>query len=446
MTRESNVFRFPFLLKTRTMYQIDVIAEALNDLLGFRQNPDPSGPQLTPDLLISESYMYFEDEHPLVTITNLWKISQEFIATVYPDYVPGDTYTEGTIVAFNSKDWIALRDNQNIEPGTSALDWAEYSAFSVWLSQLRRTAIIKVIEQFVRTKQTLKKGKAILDKKALYNGVGRMSNQIDNNDQFVGLDIELPRHQGATCYINKAGFQFTEAVTFDLHLFHSSQEDPIRTISIEYTKANSVQWFNLADLILKYYDEDITDTGGAYSIGYYQIDLGTAKAINKVIDWSTGPCSACEEYMFNDYQLRSKYLSVFAMAAPEGTKGKLFPSEDKSFYSDRNYGMNLQVSVLCDFTDFVIEQKDIFKAAISKQFAILTLEKMIHNPEGNITREVLTKNAARITYDLDGTDESKDNSLRAKFVEEMEAIDFSTEGINRLCLKCSNKGIRYKSI
>lgn len=428
------------------MYNIDLISEELKDLLGFYQNEDPNGtPQLQEDLLVSTSFMYYQDEHPLVTLRNLYKIAPEFSEITYDAYVPGDDYEVGNKAAFNSKNWIALVDNTGVEPGTDDNVWQEYDAFSDWLRKRVKTSIVKVVEDFVKRKEVLKKGSAIFEDKVLYTGTGRMTDLISNSDLFVGLNLELSRQKGALVKIPRVSFQFDGPVDFNLYVFHSSQTEPIQITPISYTKTNSVQWFDLG-LDIKHFNTEI-DAGGIYTVGYYQSDLGTVKALNKVVNWYDEPtCSHCNQTDFNNYKLRSKHLSVYAVGAPEGVKGELFDINQLNYWNDRNYGMNMEVSVYCDFTDFIIEQKDMLKAAISKQFAIKVLERLIYNPEDDIDRAILTKNAARITYDLNGTDEDKSNSLRSRYLYDLKSIDFSTDGINRLCLKCNPKGVTYGSI
>lgn len=114
---------------------------------------------------------------------------------------------------------------------------------------------------------------------------------------------------------------------------------------------------------------------------------------------------------------------------------------------DNNYGINLDVSVYCDITDFIIEQRQMFKSVIQLQLAADMLRELAYNPNVRTNRAVLNASRAEILYELDGDSRALHKSgITYRLEEAYKAIDFNTRGLDRICMPCKNGGIRYKTI
>lgn len=427
------------------MYDINQITEALRPLIGFYQNEDPNGEQLDADLLTSESGLYFQNSHPLVTIRNLVNIAPDFALITYSPWNNTTDYKEGQKTAYSGINYIAIQDNTGQQPDTSPNDWKEYDAFSEWLRKLEDAAITEVVQDLLDEKQITRQSKSILEYKTLYNGVGRLTDTVENTDDFVSLDIKLMRSKGAKVVLNKIALQFDANIaSLPIYIFHSSQQAPIYQTTLAYDNAPGVQWFDL-EQVLRHFESSL-DSGGMFQIGYYQSDLAGARAINKDVDWYNGPCSSCNKASVGDFKLMSNYIQVCASARDEEIKGELTDISKSTNFNRKNYGLNLEISVLCDVTSIIIGQKDIFKGAVYLKFAIMVLQSLVYNSEDKVNRNSLTQNVARITYDLDGTDESKSNSLNYRYMKAKEAINVSTQGLSAMCLRCPDNGVRYSSI
>ena len=66
------------------MYRASDIKANLLNLVGWQQNPNPSEDQIAQLLTISESGLYFQHQHPLLTLQNLKLIAPDFSNYVYP--------------------------------------------------------------------------------------------------------------------------------------------------------------------------------------------------------------------------------------------------------------------------------------------------------------------------------------------------------------------------
>ena len=109
--------------------------------------------------------------------------------------------------------------------------------------------------------------------------------------------------------------------------------------------------------------------------------------------------------------------------------------------------MNLDVSVLCDETDFIIEQRAIFADLISKQVAVDMLREFAYNPNVRTNRHSINASRVDILYELDGDSSSlKRSGLSYQLELALDAAALSLEGIDRVCMPCNNKGVKYRTI
>jgi hypothetical protein len=431
------------------MYKADVIKAGFAGLVGIMPSDNPSVVTVATDLHESQSGLYYnEDGHPLVTLSNILSIAPDFENYTYPAWTNAQGYSMGRIVSHNNQTWEAIRTvAADVEPGTSADDWKLYDAYSVWLRKRIAQAAINVINDWQDEKRLLKKGKSILDNNILYTGAGRISATINNQDKLAGLSVKPTAELGVLTRLKRFSCQFDKPVTFELRIYHTSQADPIQRINVEYTKQNGgVQWFDL-NLDLKYFDPDL-DAGGIYSLVYDQatIEAAGAKAINRVVDWFNAPCTTCNNEDTRLYRTRQKYIEVYPIVVEREENELLTDVDNQQILNDRNNGLNLEYSIYCDYTDYLIAQKGVFDQAILKRFSIDMLERFINNPEAKISRNKVVFDRARITYDLDGVENDKDNSLRKKYTDIIKGIDFATEGINRVCLACRKGTFRVRSV
>jgi len=282
-------------------------------------------------------------------------------------------------------DDVSVRDVTYEDAAVNVKDyWEEFDPFSNWLENKTKGSIHKAIMRFYNEKLLQKTAKGLCEKKTLFDGTGRLSATIPNKNNLVGFEIVPIRSMGVTTKINKIGLQFTEPGNYTLYLMHSSSDQPIRTLELTKLHRNAMEWFEFKDLILPY-KSDNTDAGGSWYLVYSQSDLPEgSKAIRKDYDWSKGPCNGCSRNSFLAWQAWSKYLEIHPFYINNEVLGEeegvhLWDIEDNVYTYDTNYGINLEVTVECDLTDFIIEQRYNFIDVISKQVAIDMLREFAYN-------------------------------------------------------------------
>lgn len=427
------------------MIRIADIQDKMLHLVGWKQSYDLSDIMLSSNLTQTESGMYFQQIHPLLTLDNLRSIAPDFQNFNWQAYNANKAYKSGEVVRVDDSLYKALQD---VPAETDILDtdyWSETNPFSEWLEEKTKASIVKLVNKFINTKLADKATKSLIENKILFDGTGRLTNKIENRNRLVGFEIDTVRSKGVTVKIDKVGLQMTEPGSYTLYIFHSSNPEPIYTLTFEKTKANSLEWFKPKEDILLPYESTNTDAGGSWYMVYKQSELPeNAQAIYKDRDWSTGPCKACSRSEFLAYQAWSRYIEVHPFYISEDEE---FDPEIMNFTYDKNYGINLEVSAYCDLTDFIIKQRAMFQDVLAKQVAIDFLREFAYNPNVRTNRHSINASKLDILIELDGDANSmRQSGLSYELDIALKALSISTQGLDRVCLPCVNNGIKYRSI
>ena len=427
------------------MIRIADIQDKMLHLVGWKQSYDLSDIMLSSNITQTESGMYFQQIHPLLTLDNLRSIAPDFQNYNWQVHDVNKAYKSGEVVRIDDSLYKAIQD---VPEETDILDseyWTETNPFSEWLEEKTKASIVKLVNKFINMKLADKATKSLIENKILFDGTGRLTNKIENRDRLVGFEIDTVRSKGVTVKIDKIGLQMTKPGSYTLYIFHSSNPEPIYTLTFEKTKANSLEWFKPKDDILLPYESANTDAGGSWYLVYKQSELPeNAQAIYKDRDWSTGPCKACSRSEFLAYQAWSRYIEVHPFYISEDEE---FNPETINFTYDKNYGINLEVSAYCDLTDFIIKQRAMFQDVLSKQVAIDFLREFAYNPNVRTNRHSINASKLDILVELDGDSNSmRQSGLSYELDIALKALSISTQGLDRVCLPCVNNGIKYRSI
>lgn len=427
------------------MIRIADIQDKMLHLVGWKQSYDLSDNMLSSNLTQTESGMYFQQIHPLLALDNLRSIAPDFQNYNWQVHDANKAYKSGEVVRVDDSLYKALQD---VPAETDILDseyWAETNPFSEWLEEKTKASIVKLVNKFINMKLADKATKSLIENKILFDGTGRLTNKIENRNRLVGFEIDTVRSKGVTVKIDKIGLQMTKPGSYTIYIFHSSNPEPIYTLTFEKTKADNLEWFKPKDDILLPYESTNTDAGGSWYLVYKQSELPeNAQAIYKDRDWSTGPCKVCSRSEFLAYQAWSRYIEVHPFYISEDEE---FDPEIMNFTYDKNYGINLEVSAYCDLTDFIIKQRAMFQDVLSKQVAIDFLREFAYNPNVRTNRHSINASKLDILTELDGDSNSmRQSGLSYELDIALKALSISTQGLDRVCLPCVNNGIKYRSI
>lgn len=435
------------------MVRANDIQEKLLRLIGWEQNYDTSDLKISDALTVSESGLYFQQIHPLLTLQNMSCIAPDFNNITFPEYNSEKEYSKGNVVDYQGTQYKALQKAQGKQPDIESEYWVETNLFSEWLESKTKASIQKAITRYCNEKTAEGTNKPLCESRTLFDGTGRLVDTVKNKKNLVGFEIVPIRAKGVTTKINKICLQFTKAGEYTLYLMHSSMYEPIRTIKLTKTRDNSAEWFTIDDLYLPYQSEDI-DAGGSWYLCYSQSELPEgSQAIRKNKDWSKEPCGSCSRRELLAWMAWSKYLEIHPFYVNEELTDiedeslHLWDVENNQYTYDNNYGLNLEVTVSCDITDFIVEQRMMFQDVIAKQVAIDMLREFAYNSNVRTNRHSINASRPDILYEVDGDSSSmKKSGLSYQLDIAFKAIKLSTSGIDRVCLPCKNNGIKYRIV
>lgn len=440
------------------MIRINEICEALKNVCGWKQSYDPAK-AIDDNLTQTESGLYFQGAHPLLTLDNMEAIMPDDWGIQYPVWDALTQWKQNKVVQYgndtngNKLFWKAKADNVGEEPTEDSLFWSKYNILSDFLERMTRNGIATAIQTFTQIKQLDKETRNLLERKTFFDGAGRIRATLQNNHKLVGFEIVPVRAMGVTAKIEKIGLQMTGGTgVVRMYLFHSSQIDPIKTFDLNFTVTNGgFQWFPLTDCYLPYIS-DKNNAGGAWFLCYNQDELpARMEAINVSKDWSREPCGTCNMGSVEVWRELTKYLQVtpFMYNAPEtfAEYPELWDIAYTMYTRTQNYGLNCEITIGCDLTDFIISQRQIFQTVIQRQVAAIALRTLAMNPNVRVNRNQSNATRMDILYELDGnTSGVRPGGLGYDLKKSYEALQIDTQGLDRICLACNNRGVRYRTV
>ena len=416
-------------------------------MIGWRDSENTELPRLTSSLTASSSGLYYNDAHPLVTIENIYATGPNYDGVANTTWSNSTTYAKDAVVRYNGVTYISLQAaNLNKTPSTQTAWWK--GQLNNHIERLTNTAIVNMAQRVINDKQNAGASKALMDDVRVFDGDGRQTSTIVGQSRFVGFEIIPKAFGGLQVAIQRIGAQFTELQSgLNIYLYHSSQKSAVATYSMTTTKAYSMEWVTPTGFTMNFSKYTLNDAGGLWYMGYFEDDI-TGQAINRDLDIVSEPCGTCLKDAYNRYawELRNRYFEltpcVFEAAALDGTN---IPDIEKvSYIYDKNFGMNLAMSVQCDLTDFFISNKNIFVRALWMQLAHDALSQMAFSTRIDGLKQTLRNDAyAELKGD---PNRPYRTGIEYELSKEYEALCVAVGDMNSPCLSKKNKGIKVGGI
>lgn len=300
-------------------FNITPVIATLLKRIGWRPSTLAGSPTLNADNLTSLSKRYFQSFHAIVTPQNVYDVQE------------------------NSE----ISDDE----------------FNQLLTDLQTDAIMRCLTETFREVE-------LLEQVLLYTRTGMMDIPVTNTGYFAGYMINIAEQQAYSTQINFATLYFDRDVTFNLYLFQDGIKTPLKTIEV-----SCIAWertvVEFDSLVLNF------KTGRKYYFGYFQADLGEARAIREQVEtWARTLC-----------------FEAIAITAP--------PDEMFAFnhnykqYVSLPYGLNLEMISFRDHTQKILRKPNLFDEAVGLQMAMMVIEMILNSTRTNgnerITKEISGK-------------------------------------------------------
>jgi len=334
------------------MIRTDKIKTSLLGGVGFRQSPITAYAIVDAVNQTSQSGLFYQDASTLVTVKNIKDAQQS----------------------------VSISDVE----------------FNTYLQQLQDSAIVDVCRKVTASQADF------IQEVNLYPYEKSFKNTIESTGRFVGFVFEPKKKVGILGRINFLEVSFNEDVTFNIHLFNSNKPNaPLQTQSVDAIANEAVvipmDWY-IAD--------DVAHKGGSFYVGYFEDDLGTAKAIKK-------------DYDLAQYQVSTKCFYVRPVSLDHsGTVIDIESVVDKS----ETFGLNIGIGIYNDYTELVIRNKNIFWSAIQLQMAEKVLSLLRTSTRLNGNNRTLNVPIDDVNFDLFGNDKLKIQGIITKLQREIDSV------------------------
>lgn len=428
------------------MFTNSIILPGLRGLIGFERSYNSNYPDVDTDLQESSSGIYVNNGlHPLLTYDNIWAIAEHFDKVTVKAYASGSTYRTNDIVKEGTDIYQSLQDvNNNHTPSTSADWWRKTNLMSAYFRRLYDGAVLKLVNQLMTEKKVNEVAKSLHANINLFEGVGSIDKRIQKQGRMVGLKINI-LNPDTVARLSYIGMQVdTVQNPLNIYLYHSSSDTAVKTFALNQTKSVQFQWHKITMEVLAYMNDQV-NAGGHYYLCYYEADL-TGEAIRKDISWAgKNNCGSCSEAQANRqlWNKWSKFLTIqpFYITSADIKDDKALWDEEREIYiDDTNWGMNIQMSIQCDVSNWICQNANLFTDALSKQITVDLLNEMAFSMRDNQKKEKLAGLAA---VALDNQENGQHGEVK-KLAMAVKAVSFDFSDLSPACLPCNNAVTGYK--
>lgn len=406
------------------MYNATELLSSLAGLIGWRQNPDPSGDQLL-GLTSSASGLYFNDQHPLLTFNNLKSIAPDVSLYAYPAWSGATSYAVGDEVSNGGTLYRATAISLNQEPPNASY-WKVFDPFTDWLEMKTNAGILKVVDDWLGRKFELKTARNLLSRKQVFNTAPSSDDLDDDLDDLVGMEFVPASSRDLVVTIEQIGLRFSGPTTVTVYLFSSASPTPLQTKVVTYPGGE--QW------------EEVNwelPGGAVYYVCYDQGALAV-QSVNGVRSYTAKDVGGTRFPA-----IRRVTMTAFRVDA---SAAALWNPDDNAYTFSTNYGLNFRMGVKCDYTGFLIEQRYTLKALLAMGVAMEFLRELAYNPQSRVNRHESNFGITQILYEIDGDSQGRPGGLRLAYERAMETAHFDTEGLDRECLPCRKRAVKYRTI
>jgi hypothetical protein len=338
------------------------VISALFGRVGWRQPIKANSPVISGPNLVTKGGRYYQDFHSLVTIDNIKQVIEEVAATD--------------------------------------------SALNSYLESIQRGIIMQCVNNVFKAPEAITKG--ILFSSTWNNN----DTLVDNTGKFVGIMFRTPPMSAKgeiAVQIDSVALYFDSNVTFNLYVYNDRVKAPLAVIEVSAV-AKSQTLVDLSDVILNYIGPN--SLGGTFYIGYYQDDIGAAKAYYENM---TDP--RCDLYGWS-------FMNADKIA------GQYDFDRRHTRLTNVNYGLNAHVTTFYDHTSEIVKRAPLFDNAIGLQMAVQMVEKIFYSTRSNGTERILKDMTLQVMaqLDLNGVIETsegpkfKGNSLKQQVQREFDNI------------------------
>lgn len=325
----------------------------------------------------------------------------------------------------------------NDVPGQAPAIWqdacsTDYENVSAYLRAVRLSETMATVQDFVQRHKDLTRARHLVDNIEVAKTVTPFSWTVNRQGSFRAIELVPNESTTIIGWIRMIGLQLKGPQSLKMYLFESSQLDAIATWTLNYTGNGQLQWFTpeLIDpsgnpCVVRYSGMQY-GTAQRYFLGYFENDLLNDALNTELI------CGSCGVNMGYTNMIRNGWLQVYGANwnLPD-LNGIQMPDINRVGRSDTTCGIHLKISVTCDLSDLICQNKTIFAYAAQLRIAKRLFWDFYNSDRVNGTT-------------IRASDRSMANATRTdeEYKTAIKAIDMDFTNLDKICAPCSRKAIR----
>lgn len=229
-----------------------------------------------------------------------------------------------------------------------------------------------------------------IDRNQVYTNTQNKVDEIELPTGFVGYRINIHDNKNIAIRINRIILEMVEAGMLDLLVFNSNKKEPIKTVTINFEAFYHAQTL---DIILN----DLGFHKGSFFIGFI----------------NTTAIKTYKKNYYDSIQMNNiEHLSIQNNIVENHTDAMLFDLNNTKELSEY-VGFNLDITVIDDYTDFIVTNKFLFARAIYLDAIIATMNICAATLRSNSDERSANELYGRIMTEIEGT-RPDDNVISVK--------------------------------
>lgn len=399
-------------------------------LVGWTKHPNPAETdQPMGDLLESSSGLYFNDEHPLLTIENLRRIADTFSEYTYSAYNAGTTYSKGDMVTSGGNYYASVVDSNTGNLVTDTDYWRETSPFNEWLRKRTLAGIRKFFADWTHTKAELGTIKTLLKRSQVLHFPGYDAPEIPaTTKDWIGWRIVPSPYPDVVLTIDRVALHLRDGQNVTLRLYKDGSTTATATQVVTAT-GNGVFWAEPGWVL---------ERGSFYYVAYDRSGL-TAKVLNSIDNMER------HNWYYDRFPGVLPYAEISAFQH-DGPGDSTWADLTDYQTNTSNFGLNMMISAKCDYTSLLIDHKKLFASPIAKAVAIVCLKELAANANANINRHQANIDPARVYYEIEGDTIGRNGGLKKDYMDATKLVALDSSKFSKHCMPCRSKSIRQRTI
>lgn len=257
--------------------------------------------------------------------------------------------------------------------------------FNLVLKQLKQSAISNVVNQVFSEYD-------FLDRNLVFKNASRKVETEILPNGFVGYRIEVGSTKNVAFKLNRVLLDFQGTGTIKLLLWNTAKLEVLESKEIDITTDHQEEALNWT----------LDNSGNTYKGDYY---------VGYISNNNSGVMPFKRDYENGNVISSFKYLCIEQVIFPGHNTELLF---DVSQYQglSQDTGLNFDISVFDDYTDFVINNKQLFARAIQLDCQIQCVQLYLSSLRSNLNQSISSQLYEKIMIELEGT--SSESLIRVK--------------------------------